>query len=100
MPAAQDVLQPQQQLARLEGLGDIVVDAGLQALDAVLGLGPGGQHADRNVGDRLEVAGKLEAALARHHDVEDDDVEGQAAHGRARGAASVAVVTRKPFSNR
>ena len=37
-----------------------------------------------NVGDRLELAGKIEAALAGHHDVEDDDVEGEPAHGGAR----------------
>ena len=37
-----------------------------------------------NVGDRLELAGKIEAAFAGHHDVEDDHVEGEAAHGRAR----------------
>ena len=43
-----------------------------------------GQHADRDVGDRLEVAGELEPAFAGHHHVEDDDVEGQTAHGGAR----------------
>ena len=49
-------------------------------------LGARGQHADRDVGDGLEVAREIEAALARHHDVEDDDVERQAAHGGARGS--------------
>ena len=43
-----------------------------------------GQQADRDVGDRLEVAGQVEPALAGHHHVEDDDVEGEAAHGGAR----------------
>ena len=49
------------------------------------GLGARGQHADRHVGDALEIAGEIEPALARHHDIEDDDVERQAAHGSARG---------------
>ena len=42
-----------------------------------------------NVGDRLELAGKIEAAFAGHHDVEDDDVEGEAAHGCARAGRIV-----------
>ena len=46
--AAQDVAQAQQQFARLEGLGQVVVDAGFETFDAVLGLGACGQHADGN----------------------------------------------------
>src|SRR5581483_1756828 len=72
-----------QQLARLEGLGNVVVDAGLEAFDALLGLGLGRQQAYRDVGYRLEVARQIEPAFARHHHVEDHDVEGEAAHGGA-----------------
>ena len=47
--AAQHALDAQQQLARLERLGEIVVDALLEAGDAVLGIAHGGQHQDRHV---------------------------------------------------
>ena len=47
---AQDVAQAQQQLARLERLGQVVVDAGLETFDAVLGLGARREHADRESG--------------------------------------------------
>ena len=39
--------------------------------------------------DALEVARELEPGLAGHHDVEDDEIEGEAAHGRP-GASGVA----------
>ena len=82
--APQHVLDAQQELAHLERLGEIVVDALLQAGDAVLGLAHGGQHEDRHVVGAAQLAGEVEAGLARHHDVEHDQVEverGQALAG-------------------
>ena len=83
-PALEDVLQSQQQFARLERLGDVVIDPDLEPLDALLGFGACRQHADRDVGYGLQAAGQLQAALAGHHDVENDNVEGKPAHGGAR----------------
>src|SRR5262249_47797243 len=54
--ALEDVLQPQQQLARFEGLDHVVVGAGLQTLDAMLRLGLRGQQADGNGRYGLEVS--------------------------------------------
>src|SRR5690242_21870120 len=82
--ALEDVLQPKQELARLKRFGDVVIDPDLEPLDALLGLGPGRQQAYWNVGNGLEVARQLKAALAGHHDVEDDDIEGKPTHGGAR----------------
>src|SRR4029077_2992859 len=67
-----------------ERLGNVVIDPDLESLDALLGFGACRQHADRDVGYGLEAAGELHAALAGHHDVENDDVEGKPAHGGAR----------------
>src|SRR5262249_8771690 len=76
LSALEDIVQPQQQLARLERLDHVVVGAGLQALDALLRLGLRGKQADRNGGYGLEVSGELQAALTGHHDVQNDHVEG------------------------
>ena len=60
LPAARrgaTAAQPQQQLARLKRLGQIIVDAQFQAGDAVGGLAPRGQHQDRHGGlPRTDVA--------------------------------------------
>ena len=42
--ALEDIADPQQQFARLERLGDVVVGADLQALDAGIGFGLRRQH--------------------------------------------------------
>ncbi len=82
--AAQHIAHAQQQLARIEGLGEIVVDAGLQTFDALLGLGAGGQHQDGHLALGAQRAGEVDARLLRHHHVENEKVEGEAAHGGAR----------------
>ena len=48
----------------------------------------------------LQRAGEVEAGLPRHHHVENEQVEGEAAHAARALAASIAVVTRKPLSCR
>ena len=46
--ALEDIADPQDQLTRLERLGDIIVGADLQAFDPAFRLGACGQHDDRH----------------------------------------------------
>src|SRR5262249_37714113 len=57
--AAQHGLHARRQLARIEGLGDVVVRAQLQARHAVLGLVARGEHDDRHVALLAELAAHL-----------------------------------------
>ena len=69
---------PRHELVRAERLGDVVVGAELEAADAVRFFGARGQHDDGHAGGGLVGAQRLadiEAAHARQHDVEDDDVD-------------------------
>ena len=61
----------------LEGLGQIVVAAGIQPLDHVARIGFGGDKDDRDRSQRavlLEHAHHGDAVELRHHDVEQDQV--------------------------
>jgi len=75
----QDRADAREQLARHEGLGQVVVGAHLEADDAVHVLAARGQHQDGGVGvcaaGRAQVAAQAEAVLARHHHVEHDEVD-------------------------
>jgi len=73
--AAQHALDAQQQLARLERLAEIVVDALLEPGDSVFRIAHGGQHQDRHGVGLAQLAGEVEAGLAGHHHVEHDQVE-------------------------
>src|SRR5258708_3472336 len=66
---------PGQQLGEGEGLGQVVVGAGVQPRDPVLDRGPGGQHQDRRL-DSLgaNLAANLESVHPRQHHVPDDQV--------------------------
>ena len=64
------------ELAHRERLGDVVVGAELEAEDLVDLLRLGGQHDDRHRAARPQAPADLEAVDARHHHVEDDEVEG------------------------
>jgi hypothetical protein len=75
-PRRQNVGHAQQKLARVERLGEVIVDAGLQPLDALLGLGARGKHEDRHLRGAAQRAGEIDARLLRHHHVEDEQVEG------------------------
>ena len=83
--APHDVVEAQDELARLEGLRHVVVYTSLEAFDAVLGLRARGEHADRDGRHALEVTREVEPAFARHHEIEDHEVEGEATHGGACG---------------
>jgi hypothetical protein len=63
------------QLARREGLDDVVVGADLQAHDAVHFFRARGQHHDGDLRHRADFAADGEAVFARHHHVEQHKVE-------------------------
>ena len=95
-------------LPRVEGLADIVVGSHLKAHDPVRLLAHGGQQNDRNPRRFAQVPAKLESILARHHDVQDHEVDRSGAqcapcggsalrHGRAKSVAL--EVARKRFAN-
>ena len=69
---------PGQQLLALEGLDQVVVGAAVEAGDAVLGLGAGGQHQDRHVAVGAQPAADLDAVEAGEAEVEDDQVGDEA----------------------
>ena len=72
---AQRRLHPAAELADAERLGDVVVGADLEAEDLVDLVVAGGQHDDRNLAPGAEPAADLDPVEARHHHVEDDEVE-------------------------
>src|SRR5687767_9780119 len=74
---AQERLDPAQQLAQAERLGQVVVGAQLQADDLVDLLVAGGEHEHRGFRARgAQPAEDLEAVHARQADVEQDQVRG------------------------
>jgi len=86
--AAKHGVDPGQQLARVERLGEIVVRAHLQSQDAIEILAACGEHDDRHLRFGAHLAAQAEAILARQHHVEDQQVDPLVGH-RARHFASV-----------
>ncbi len=79
LPAAQLGADAAEQLADAEGLGDVVVGADLEADDLVdLGV-LGREQDDRDGAAAANLAADVEARAARHHDVEDEQIEGDVA---------------------
>ena len=74
--ALQDRAYAGAQLAQIEGLGQIIVHAHLEAHDLVDDIVQDRQHDDRGRAGRAEPAGDGDAVLARHGDVEHDEVRG------------------------
>ena len=62
------------ELEVVEGFGDVVVCAELEALDLVDGIVTRGEHDDGDVGEGADLAQHLEAVDVRQADVEQDDV--------------------------
>ncbi len=88
--AAQHGLDARQQLARREGLGDVVIRAALEAGDLVGLLRARGQHDDRDVARILvapQLPGQLQPAGVRQHPVEQDEVRPPVADARPRRLA-------------
>ena len=74
--AAQHGLDPRQQLARVERLGQVVVGAAFQALDAAGFVTLGGEHDDRHLVVRLaQATAGGQAVLAGQHEVEHQQLE-------------------------
>ncbi len=89
--AAQHGADAGHHLARVEGLGDVVVGAQLQADDAVGVIDPRGEHDDRDGGGGgvgAQGAGDVEAVAVGQHQVEHEQVGALAAQG-AHGAGPV-----------
>ena len=72
--AAQQRAQAGEQLLALEGLDEVVVGAGVEALDARLDRVAGGEHEDRDVVGRAQAPGHLHAVELGQPEVEDDEV--------------------------
>ena len=70
--AAQDRLDPRDELARVERLRQVVVGADLEPDDLVDVLVARGQHQDRHVGALADPLADLDAVDVRQHQVEHD----------------------------
>ena len=72
---------PGQQFFNGEGLGDVIVRAGIQAVHLVHHGVPGGEQDHRGRFLPAEPAQHLESVQGRQHDIEQDQVEGIAQGG-------------------
>ena len=79
--APQRGAEARHELARAEGLGHVVVGAGLERLDLRVLLAHGAEHEDRHRGPLAQAPGELDAAAVGEHEVDDRGV------GRAHGGA-------------
>ena len=74
---AQQRAQAREQLLALEGLDEVVVGAGVEALDARLDRVAGGEHEDRDVPALAQALGHVDAVEAGESEVEDHQVGGE-----------------------
>jgi hypothetical protein len=80
--AAQQRPEPGKQLVEGERLGEVVVGAGVEALDPVAHGVTCGEHQDRQVvAGGAQGPGRLDAVEARHHHVDDQRVGGASGDG-------------------
>src|SRR4051812_36871968 len=99
--APQQRPDPRQQLLALERLDQVIVGAAVEAGDAVLGLGAGGQHQDRHVAIAAQAPTDLDPVESRQAEVEDDEVGKEAGSDVERlgsvggGADFVALVAER-----
>src|SRR4029434_8281880 len=80
----ENVGNAQRQFARFEWFREIIIGAYSETSDTALSGVAGGQHQDRDVGIAAKGLGKIETGFARHHYVEDEQIEAQAFEFRAR----------------
>ena len=90
--APQQGAHARQQLLALEGLDEVVVGAGVEALDARLQRVARGEHQDRDVVALAQAAGDLHAVELRQAEVEDHQVGDE----RARRVERRLAVERQP----
>ncbi|MPN33390.1 hypothetical protein SDC9_180877 [bioreactor metagenome] len=70
--AAEQSLNPRDQFGKGEGLDQVIVGAGLQAVDPVFHLAQRGEHQDRCLLPGPQGCQQGESVHARQHGVEDD----------------------------
>jgi hypothetical protein len=87
--APQHRAHPCEQLARVEGLGQIIIGAHLEAHDAIGVLADRGQHDDRHRRGRADAAAEAQPVLARQHEVEHDEADAGAVQRLHHGSAVV-----------
>ena len=78
--AAQRGVDARAELVEIERLGQIVVGAGFEPVDAVAHVAARGEHDDRHLGEAAQQRDEREAVDLRHHDVEHDAVRLPVAH--------------------
>ena len=98
--APQDGLHARDQLARLEGLGQVVVGTEFESDHAVHHVAAGGQHDDRDVAFLADLAAQRKAVHLGEHHVEDGGVVAFGAElgeavARAGGAVEHAIEARE-----
>jgi hypothetical protein len=71
----------------LNGLARVIVGAHLEAEDAIDVLAVRGQHDDRGLRLRADLAAQAEAVLAGQHDVENQRIDAMVGHGADHFAA-------------
>ena len=74
LATAEDGFHSRHELARIEGLGHVVVGADLEADDAVDVVTAGGEDDHRHVAGLADLLADGQAVHLRHHYVEDDEV--------------------------
>ena len=82
--AAHQRAHPREQLLALERLHEVVVGAGVEALDAVVELAAGGEDQDRHVGLGAQPPADLDPVEAGQAEVEDDQVGDELLRGPQR----------------
>jgi hypothetical protein len=73
-------VDPGQQFARIERLGKVVVRAHFQPENLIDVLAARGEHDDRHLRFRADLAAQAEAVFTRQHHVEDDEVDAMVGH--------------------
>lgn len=77
LAAPQECLDPDHELLEIEGLGEVVVGAGVEAADLVLGAAEGREHQDGDLGGALVAPQALtegETVDLGEHQVEQDHI--------------------------
>jgi hypothetical protein len=77
---AQHRVDPRQQLARIERLGQVVVRSHFQSENAIDVLAARGEHDDRYLRFRAHLAAQAEAVFTRQHHVEDEQIDAMVGH--------------------
>ncbi len=69
----------------MKGLGEVIVAAGFEPADAVIGIALDGQeHDGRLIAVATHGLADLEAVQIRHHDVEQDEIDRMSLHELSR----------------